>query len=440
VLGFTLGLALVTGLLFGLLPALHASKSDLQSSLREGGRGHAGSGRARLARDLLVLGEVAAALVLLVGAGLLVRTFVGLQGVSPGFDPDGVMTLRISLPETTYPDDASQVAFYQRLSERLKAVPGVEASGTGFPLPLGGSDYVLSFAVQGRPAPPPNQSPESWMRFVTPGYLQAMGIPLIRGRGFADTDRVGAPRVALVNRTLAEAIFPGEDPIGHRITFNDPESPDAEWVEIVGVVGSVRDESLAKEPNGETYLCAFQSPQDVATIVAKTSGDPAALTGALRAAVHDVDPDLPVYRVRTLKSVVADSLSDQRFNATLFSIFAALALILASVGVYGVITYSVSQRTSEMGLRLALGAERREVLALVVRQAMARVAIGVAVGLAGALAAGRFLRSLVVGVPVRDPLTFGGVALVLLAVALLATWLPARRATRVDPVVALRSE
>ncbi len=440
VLGFTLGLALVTGLVFGLLPALHASKGDLQSSLREGGRGQSAGGRARLVRDLLVVVEVAAALVLLVGAGLLIRTFVGLQGISPGFDPSGVMTLRLSLPESTYPDDPSQISFYERLADRLRAVPGVEASGAGFPLPLGGSNYVLSFAVEGRPAPAPNESPQSWMRFVTPGYVQAMGIPLVRGRMLAETDRAGAPRVALVSRTLAETVFPGEDPIGHRITFNDPTSPDAEWVEIVGVVGSVRDQSLAKEPNGETYLSAFQTPLDVATVVAKTSGDPAALTGALRAAVHDVDPNLPVYRVRTMQAVVADSLADQRFNATLLAIFAALALVLASVGVYGVISYSVSQRTSEMGLRLALGAERREVLALVVRQAMVRVALGVVLGLAGAFAAGRFLRSLVVGITVRDPLTFGGVALVLLAVALLATWLPARRATRVDPVVALRSE
>ncbi len=440
VLGFTLALALATGLVFGLLPALHASKGDLQGALREGGRGQSAGGRARLVRDALVLVEVAAALVLLVVAGLLIRTFVGLQGVSPGFDPSGVMTLRLSLPESTYPDDASQAAFYERLSERLRAIPGVEASGTGFPLPLGGSSYVLSFAVEGRPAPAPNQSPKSWMRFVTPGYLQALGIPLVRGRGLAVSDRAGVPRVAVVSRTFAATNFPGEDPIGHRITFGDPTDPDAEWVEIVGVVGSVRDQSLAEEPNGETYLSAFQTPLDVATVVARTAGDPAALAPALRAAVHDVDPNLPVYRVETMEAVVADSLADRRFNAMLLALFAGLALVLASVGVYGVISYSVSQRTSEMGLRLALGAERREVTAMVVRQGMARVGIGVAVGLAGAFLAGRFLRSLVVGITVRDPLTFAAVALVLLAVALFATWLPARRATRVDPVVALRSE
>ncbi len=211
-------------------------------------------------------------------------------------------------------------------------------------------------------------------------------------------------------------------------------------MEIVGVVGSVRDQSLAEEPNGETYLSAFQTPLDVATVVARTSGDPASLSGALRAAVHDVDPNLPVYRVQTMQAVVADSLSDRRFNATLLTIFAGLALVLASVGVYGVISYSVSQRTAELGLRLALGAKRREVLAMVVRQGMVLVGGGIALGLAGAFAAGRFLSSLVVGITVRDPVTFAGVALALLAVALLATWLPARRATRVDPVVALRSE
>jgi len=440
VLGFTLALALGTGLVFGVVPSLQASKADLQGALKEGGRGQAGGGTARRARSVLIVAEVAAAVVLLVGAGLLLRSFVGLQRVAPGFDPAGVMTLQVSLPDSRYPEDKDRAAFYQALMDRVDALPGVEAAGAGFPLPLTGSSYILDFAVEGRLAPGPNESPSSHIRFVTPGYPRALGIPLLRGRPLRDADRTGAPRVALINQTMAKRWWPGEDPLGKRITFDDPTDADAEWIEIVGIVGNVLHDSLAQEPDAETYLSAYQTPLGTAVVAARTSGDPRLLAGALEDAVRQTDPDLPVYRVRTLEEVVEGSLSDQRFNATLLAVFALLALVLASVGVYGVVSYSVTRRTHEMGLRMALGAERATVRRLVVVQGMRLVALGVVLGLAGALAATRFLTGLLYGVGTTDVATLVTVPLVLLAVALVATILPAARATRVDPVVALRSE
>jgi putative ABC transport system permease protein len=443
VLGFTLGLALATGLVFGLVPALQASKADLQGSLKEGGRGESGGGSARTARrarSLLILAEVAASVVLLVVAGLLLRSFLGLQGVSPGFEPDGVMTLQVSLPDSEYPDDGDRAAFYRALTERVAALPGVEAAGAGFPLPLSGSGYILDFVVEGRPAPGPNESPSSHIRFVTPGYHRTLGIPLLRGRRLTEADREDAPRVALINRTMARRWWPDGDPLGERITFDDPTDPEAEWVEVVGIVGDVRHDSLAQEPDAETYLSAYQTPRSTAVVTARTAGDPELLAGGLRQAVLQTDPDLPVYRVRTLEEVVADSLADQRFSATLLGLFALLALVLASVGVYGVISYSVTRRTHEMGLRMALGAERREVRRLVVVQGMRVAGLGVALGLVVALAATRFLEGMLYGVTTTDPATLLAVPAVLLLVALLATILPAVRATRVDPVVALRSE
>ncbi|MGD2116609.1 MAG: ABC transporter permease, partial [Acidobacteriota bacterium] len=443
VLGFTLGVALATGLVFGLVPALQASRADLQGSLKEGGRGESGGGSARTAhraRTVLILAEVAAAVVLLVGAGLLLRSLVGLQGISPGFEPAGVMTVQVSLPDSKYPDENDRAAFYRALTERVAALPGVEAAGAGFPLPLGGSNFILDFAVEGRPAPEPNQSPSSHMRFVTPGYLRSLGIPLLRGRPLTAADREDAPRVAVINRTMARRWWPDGDPIGERITFDDPTDPEAEWVEIVGIVGDVRHTSLAQEPDAETYLSAYQTPRPTAVVTARTAGEPRLLAGALQEAVRQIDPDLPVYRVRTLEEVVAGSLADQRFNATLLGLFALLALVLASVGVYGVISYSVTRRTHEMGLRMALGAERREVRRMVVLQGMRVVGLGVVLGLGGALAAARFLEGLLFGVGTTDPVTLVTVPAVLLLVALLATVLPAVRATRVDPVVALRGE
>ena len=439
VLLFTFGLSVATGLLFGLLPALQAARADLSRPLKEGGRGIAGGVGGRLT-SLLVLVEVAVALVLLVGAGLLLKSFSQLGSVPPGFDPRGVMTLNLQLPESTYAEEEAQARFFRELLPKISALPGVEHAGTGFPLPLSGGGFFLAFLVDGRPAPEPAAVPSSGIRMVSPGYLEAMSIPLVRGRTITAADDQGAERVVLVNQKLAASIFAGEEVLGKRITFGDPAAEDPKWRTIVGIVGDVRHAELDEEPGNETYVPVLQMPQPRTTIVARTAGDPGALSGPLRAAVQELDPSLPVFKVQTLEQVVAGSLAEPRLNTVLLAAFSLLALVLAAVGVYGVISYSVAQRTHEMGLRMALGASMRDVRKLVLGQGMRVVLAGVVMGLALAFLATKLLASLLYGVSSRDPLTFVLVPLVLAAVALVASWVPARRATRVDPVVALKYE
>ncbi|HEX5760842.1 MAG TPA: ABC transporter permease, partial [Thermoanaerobaculia bacterium] len=434
VLLFTLALAVLTGLVFGLVPALHAARPDLQGSLKEGGRG-AGTGvRARSARGALVVVEVALTLVLLVSAGLLLRSFAGLSGVSPGFETAGVLTLEVNLPESRYPDEEEEgesskvAAFYDQVLADVRAIPGVRSAGAGYPLPLGGSGFVLAFVVEGRPEPPPGQEPNSHIRFVTPGYLETMSIPLLRGRRLLASDREGALPVMVVNRTMAEKTWPGEEALGKRLTFGDPEDEDVEWRTVVGVVGDVRHEALATEPAAETYVPIGQAPSSAATLVVRTDGDPMRLAAPVREAVRRADPDLPVFAVLPLAEVVAQSLAEQRFRTILLALFAGLALVLASVGVYGVISYGVTQRRHEMGLRMALGARREQVQRLVVGQGLRLVLTGAAVGLVGAFLATRLLASFLYGVRATDPLTFAAVPALLAGVALFASWLPARRA------------
>ncbi len=443
VLAFTLAVSLGTGLLFGLFPALQGPGRDLHDSLKEGGRGNSGGGRARLARQGLVLAEVALALVLLVGAGLLLRSFANLQGIDPGFRSDGVLTMDVSPPEFKYGSEEQQAAFYSRLIERVSALPGVERAASAYPLPLSGSGFVLVYSINGRPEHTPGKEPAAAIRVVTPEFFRALDVPVLRGRVFGPADRFGAEKVAVVNQSWVQREFPGQDPIGQRITFGDPSEADAEWMTVVGVVGDVRHAALSEAPSAEVYWPQLQLPQRGSTLVvhaAAGAGDPAALTAAVRAAVREVDPDLPVYRVRTLDEVVAASLSSSRFNAVLFGLFAALALALAAVGVYGVVSYAVAQRTHEIGIRMALGAGRHSVVAMILRQGMGTVLLGVAAGLVGAVFASRLLAGLVFGVSPRDPLTFLLVPLALATVALLANVIPARRATQVDPMIALRRE
>ena len=441
VLAFTFLVSLATGVLFGLVPALSATGRRLYEALKEGGRAMAGGVHGRLVRNLLVGFEVAVALVLLVCAGLLIQSFARLSRVDPGFRPQGVLTARISIPESKYPDEERQALFYGRLLERLAAIPGVEGAASIYPLPLGGSNMILSFVVEGRPVPPPAEAPNTNVRMVSPDYFRVMGIPVVQGRAFEPRDRTGAEEVVIVNQTLAARIWPGQSPLGKRFTFGDPEdSEDPGWRTVVGVVGDVRHDTLDQEKASEAYWPQAQGPSTDTALVLRTSGDPVQLAGPLRAAVRELDRDLPLERIEPMEQVVSEALAQSRFKTLLLGLFAALALGLAAVGVYGVVSYSVAQRTHEMGIRLALGARPGQVQRMVLLQGMRVVLISSAIGIAAALFATRFLREQVYGVSATDPATFAIVPLVLLAVALLANWVPALRATRVDPLEALRYE
>ncbi len=438
VLGFSLALSVGTGLLFGLLPALHASSPEIQTTLRDGSKG-AGDRRGRRTRTSLVFAEVALAIVLLVSAGLLIRSLRELERVEPGFRSEHALSVQVALPEPAYTDEAKQVAFYRDLLPRLAAIPGVQKAAAGFPLPLSGSQYRLAFQAEGRPAEV-SDLPRANMAFVTPDYFGALGIPLIRGRSFDGHDVQGGEAVAVINRTLAETVLQGKNPLGARITFDVPVSKDSQWIRIVGVVGDVRHLGLDVDSGNQAYLPLLQSPISEAGLVVRTAAAPTGLAAAIARAVGEVDPSLPVADVKTLDALVSESVAEPRANAFLLSLLATLALVLSAVGVYGVLSYSVAQRTREIGLRMALGAGSSEILRQLLLEGLAVVGSGIAAGLLGAFFLARVLASLLYGVTPRDPITFVGVPLLLLAIALIATWIPARRATRVEPVVALRYE
>jgi putative ABC transport system permease protein len=439
VLAFTLLAALVTGLLFGLVPSLSATGSRLYGALKEGGRSMAGGRQGRVVRNLLVCVEVALALALLVVAGLLIRSFARMSGVDPGFKPEGVLTARLSIPEFKYPDEERQTLFYGQFVERLSTIPGVEAAATIYPLPLSGSDMVFAYQAADKPPVPLSEQPNAQARIISADYFKAMGIPVVRGRAFDRRDGRDTQKVVIVNQTLAERDWPGKDAIGQRITF-DPSAEKVDWYTIVGVVGDVRHDALDGEKSAEAYLLQLQAGGTESFLVLRTQGDPARLTSALRAAVREVDADLPVERIQTMEKVMEDSLAPNRVKTLLLGIFAGLALVLAAVGVYGVVSYSVAQRTHEIGIRMALGARPDQVRRLVVLQGMRIVLVGTALGLALAGWASRYLGSQVYGVTATDPVTFLVVPILLLLVALVANLVPALRATRVDPLEALRYE
>jgi putative ABC transport system permease protein len=444
VLTFTLVASVLTGVAFGLAPALQVSRVDLNETLKEGGRGATeGRGRNRV-RGLLIVSEVALSLVLLVGAGLLIKSFVNLRNTNAGFDPRHVLTASVSLPKNRYSKEEQQARFYRRAVERAAALPGVEAAGAILPLPYSDNGIETNFSVEGQPELSPGAQPVAGGRIITPDYLRVMGIPLVKGRTFDEHDTADAPQVLLVNETLARRYFPDRDPIGQRlhVGLNGIRG------EIVGVVGDMRDRHLEKEADPEYYVPYQQVPVgSMALVLRARSDDPADLAAPLRAVVQDLDKDLPLYEVRTMESRVADSVARQRFSMTLLVAFAGLALLvafaglaLAGVGIFSVMSFLVAQRTHEIGVRVALGAQPRDILRMAARRGMALALLGVAAGLAAAFALTRLMAGLLYGVTPTDPITFVGVSLLLALVALLACLVPARRATKVDPLVALRYE
>jgi putative ABC transport system permease protein len=440
VLGFTLALSAATGILFGLAPALQMTKVDLQRSLKEGGRGST-AGRHRL-RQGLVVAEVALALMLLIGAGLAMQSFQRLVRVDPGLDPRGVLTVRLTLPESRYPDEARRAQFLERALERLRALPGVDAAGMVIPLPFSGEGWQSNYLIEGRPRPKKADEPTLDEFTVGPGYFRAMRVPLLRGRDFTPSDDARAPRVAIINQAMAERFWPGEDPIGRRIERGASDDPaKANYLTIVGVAGDVRQYGLNLPAKAQVYRPHAQRPLSVMHLLARSAaGDPLNLAPMLRREIATLDPDQPIYRVETMDRLLGRMVASSRLSMTLLLAFAATALLLASIGIYGVMAYTVTQRTHEIGIRMALGARRGDVLRLVVRQGMRLAVIGVLIGLAGAAALTRVMGSLLFGVSPTDPLTFAGVALLLSAVAALASYVPARRAARVDPMAALRCE
>jgi predicted permease len=440
VLIFTLVILLMTGIIFGLAPALQASNPNLNETLKEGGRGTSGGLRQNRIRSLLVISEVALALVLLVGAGLMIRSFARLGGVNPGFQPENLLTMRVVLPDNKYATLEQRAAFYDQMIERVESLPGVESASVISWLPLrmiGGSN---SFTIEGRPEPEPGQGPIASFRTISPNYFRTMGIPVMDGRALSERDTAGSTNVTVINQTMARRFWPDENPIGKRIKLGGARSQ-APWLEIVGIVGDVKQAGLDLDTRPEMYRTyaqpSFFAPRD---LVVRTTSNPLGLAGAVRSEIWAIDKDQPVSSVQTMENILADSIARSRFNMLLLGIFAGVAMVLSAVGIYGVMSYSVAQRTHEIGIRMALGAKPSHVLKLVVRQGMTLAAIGVAGGIVAALALTRLMTSLLFGVSATDPLTFTAISLTLVLVALAASYIPARRAAKVDPCEALRYE
>src|SRR6185369_5182580 len=437
VLLFTLGLSVVSGIVFGLAPALQVSKPNLNNSLKEGMRGT--SSASHRLRSSLVVFEVALSLMLLVGAGLLTRSFLSLLKTDPGFNPDHVLTMNLVLPRVKYKDEPAVAAFYNDLVQRVKAQPGVESAAFVNYIPLGGSNSSNSYLVEGEPEPPPGQEHDGRYRVATPDYFRTMEISIVRGRPFTEQDKAGAPPVVIVNETLARQHWPGQDPLGKRIRFNERQLEKAPWMEVVGVIKDVKHElNIPIEP--EYYLPHAQDSWNGMVLVARTSVDPASLSAALRQQVWAIDKDQPVFDVKTMQEVRSTSVAIYSFSSVMLAIFAGIALVLAAIGIYGVMAFAVTQRTQEIGIRMALGARTADVLKMVVTHGMKLALLGMVIGLAGSWALTRFIEKLLVGVQPTDLLTFSLVSVCLLVAAFVACYLPARRATKVDPLVALRYE
>ena len=450
---FLFSATILTSVGFGLAPALQASSVNVNDTLKEGGRGGSeGVHRNRL-RSLLVVSEFALALMLLIGAGLMIRTFAALEAVDPGFNPHNVISMIVSVSGSKEEDPGRREIFYRQLIERLRSLPGVQAAGAINHLPLAGDLWGWHFEIEGRPKPRPGEKPGAVYRMVTPGYFSAMRLPLIRGRDMTEADNVTAPGVVIVNEQAARQYWPGEDPIGKRICFDDDTTNPAAWLTIIGIAKDAKQDSWTDKATPEAYLAAFQNHDylgdsrteaskhmNYITLVTRTAGDPALVASAMKEAARSFDRNLAITQVVTMDGVVAEANAQPRFEMLLLTIFAAVALVLAAVGIYGVISYSASRRTHEIGVRMSLGATRGDVLLLVVRQVVWLAVAGTVAGIAGALLLSRLMAKLLYGVQPTDPATFGAVAVGLGVVAMLACYFPARRAMRIDPMAALRYE
>ena len=436
ILFFAAAVTGLAGLLFGVLPALKATRTEPATTLREGGRGAAGRKSGAL-RSSLVVGQVALALVLLVGAGLLVRSFQNLRDVDLGFQPEGVLTMVVQLPQARYPDAASRRAFFGPLEERLQALPGIESVGSINTLPLAGQDGDTGFEIEGAPPPEAGRRPAVWFRITTPGYFDAMGLELAAGRAFTMGDTDDQPQVIIVNETLANRYFDG-DAVGKRINVNSSESP--VWREIVGVVGDVKNFGIRSASRNAMYLPYYQFAPGFMFATMRTSVDPVTIMGPVRAEVAQMDPGIAVAQLQPMTDWVDGSLSADRFTTSLLTGFAAVALALALVGLYGIVSYSVQTRLREVGVRIALGAENTSIRGLILLWALRLAGLGIVIGALGAAGVTRLMEGLLFGVDATDLTTFGAVAVLMGLAALFASLIPAVRATRVDPIQVLRSE
>jgi predicted permease len=440
VLGFTLLVSVVTGLIFGLAPSIQATRFNQIETLKEGGRDAATGGSGKRLRSLLVMAEVAISLVLLIGAGLLINSFLRLRNIDPGFRADNLLTMKIVLPEPKYEEPERRATFYTDLIQRVQSLPGVRSAAVTTNLPLYRQGNSISISIEGRPEPPPGQELIVVTRIISPGYFDTMSIPLLNGRPFTEQDTPTNPNVVVISETMARRFWPGEDAIGKRLAAGRARTPE-DWIQVVGIVKDVRQFELTAEPRPQMYLsyrqAAFFAPRD---LVVKTDVDPASMATTVRKTVWEVDKDQPVSNIRTMEEILAGSIARQRFSMLLLAIFASVALVLAGVGIYGVMSYSVAQRTREIGIRMALGAQTGAVLKLAVAYGMKLVIAGIVIGLIAAFALTRVMSTLLFGVTATDPATFTLISLLLVAVAALASYIPARRATKVNPIVALRYE
>jgi putative ABC transport system permease protein len=436
VLGVTLAVAVGTGIVFGLVPALASARPELTEALKEGGRSSTQSTRRNRLRNGLVIAEVALALVLLSSAGLLIKSFARLQNVNPGFNPRDALTFEVSLPKIQYPDDPSIVRFNQEAQRRIAALPGIHTAGFSTILPLAGTNSDWSFAIEGRPSNNNNPTPDEEKRQISPDYFRALETPLIKGRFFTDADNADAPRVIIVNQAFAKKFFPNQDPLGKRITFDNPKK-NPKWITIVGIVGDIHHFGLDIDPKPEMYVPFAQEPYFTTIYVVRSNQNPQSLLPAIRREIQRIDSAVPVANIRTFENVIAESVAPRRLCVVLLGVFAVVAVLLASVGIYGVMSFLVVQRTHEIGVRMALGAQRSDVLKMVLARSLKLISSGTIIGLIVALMSTHTLRTLLYSVSAFDATTFALVTILLGAVALAASYLPAMRATRANPMMVL---